>query len=280
MNSKSKFVVFILSVIPGLSHIYLGLFYRGYIFMGAAAAGVVAVLGLCALMHSSRPMVLLLGLPVLWFVALLDSMTLTDKVNSGTTLNPSEGEEDSPGIGAVTADNKLSDQNRKIITCLLSVIPGAGHMFLGYQKLGLELMTVFFFSFFFLDWLRIGLFMFIIPVIWFYSMFDALHKASGGGAPVEERNLSVLELIGENSARWSGSKLLGYGLILIGVLLIFDRIISPMIPYEIRSHLQTGIVSLLFIAGGIRILAGGRKEGRAEVSAEGEEVLEECENGE
>ena len=36
-----------------------------------------------------------------------------------------------------------------------------------------------------------------------------------------------------------------------------------MIPYEIRNNLQTGIVALLFIAGGIRILAGGRKEGDA-----------------
>ena len=83
MNRKSKFVVFILSVIPGLSHIYLGLFYRGYIFMGAAAAGVVAVLGLCALVGSRQPLILLLGLPVLWFVALIDSMTQTDRVNSG-----------------------------------------------------------------------------------------------------------------------------------------------------------------------------------------------------
>ena len=138
----------------------------------------------------------------------------------------------------------------------------------------LELITLFFFSFFFIDWLRIEFFMFIIPVIWFYSMFDALHKASEGGIPAEDDNLSLLELIGEN--RWSGSKLLGYGLILIGALLIFDRIISPMISYEIRNYLQTGIVALLFIAGGIRILSGGRKEG----STKEEEVLEECENGE
>ncbi|HHT47521.1 MAG TPA: hypothetical protein GX004_09620 [Firmicutes bacterium] len=274
MNRKSKFVVFILSVIPGLSHIYLGLFYRGYIFMGAVAAGVMAVLGLCSLVGSRQPLILLLGLPVLWFVALIDSMTLTDRVNSGMTLNPTE--EHGPGIGTVTAENKLNEQNRKIVACLLSVIPGAGHMFLGYQKLGLELMTLFFFSFFFIDWLRIGLFMFIIPVIWFYSMFDALHKASGDGALAEEDNLSLLEVIGENSNRWSGSKLLGYGLIIIGALLIFDRIISPMIPYEIRNYMQTGIVALLFIAGGIRILAGGRKEG----GAKREEVLEECENGE
>ncbi len=274
MKKKSKFVVFILSVIPGLSHIYLGLFYRGYIFLGAVAAIVLAAMGLEVLLyHSSFSIMLLFSLPVLWFVALVDSMTLTDRVNSRQELNPQEG--DSLKMDIDFTLNEMSGQNRKIITCLLSVVPGAGHMFLGYQKLGLELMTLFFFSFFFIDWLRIGFFMFIIPVIWFYSMFDALNKATGEMAPVED-NFSVMDLIGQSSTRWSGSKLLGYGLIGIGLLLIFDRIISPMIPHEIRSYLQTGIVAFLFIAGGIRILAGGRKEHRDNH----EEVAEQCEDGE
>ncbi|HQD41444.1 MAG TPA: hypothetical protein PLE53_02360 [Bacillota bacterium] len=274
MKKKSKLVVFLLSVIPGLSHIYLGLYYRGYIFMGAAAAAVAVVAGLCVLMGGNDPLILLLGLPVLWFVALIDSMTLAERVNMRREQNPEEGE--SPETGPGIVDNKMNDQNRKIITCLLSVVPGAGHMFLGYQKLGLELMTLFFFSFFFVDWLRIGFFMFIIPVIWFYSMFDALHKASGDRAPVEEDHLSVLDFIGGDKYKWSSSKLLGYGLILIGVLLIFDRIISPMIPYEIRNYLQTGIVALLFIAGGVKILMGDRK-GRNAVE---EEVPQQCEDGE
>lgn len=275
MKRKSKFKVFLLSVIPGLSHIYLGLFYRGYIFMGAAAAAVAVVIGLCVLSGSDGPALLLLGLPVLWFVALIDSTTLIDKVNSRLNMNPEEGE--SPKIEGSFAENRMSEQNRKIITCLISVVPGAGHMFLGYQKLGLELMTLFFFSFFFIDWLRIGFFMFIIPVIWFYSMFDALHKASGEEPPVEETGLSVLDLIGENRHRWNSSKLLGYGFIVLGLLLIFDRIISPMIPYEIRNYLQTGIVALLFITGGIRILMGG-SSGQSE--RDEQEVLEECGDGE
>jgi len=273
LKKKSKFVVFVLSIIPGLSHIYLGLMYRGYIFLGTAAAAVAIILGLSVLSHSEGPLVLLAGLPVLWLVALVDSMSLTARVNGRRELNDDTG--DSPRIDIDMGENKMSDQNRKIITCLLSVVPGAGHMFMGYQKLGLELMTLFFFSFFFIDWLRIGFFMFIIPVIWFYSMFDALNKASGERAPVED-NLSVLDFIGENRYKWSGSKLLGYGLIGIGLLLIFDRIISPMIPYEIRSYLQTGIVALLFISGGIKILMGGRKE----PSVNQEEVVEQCEDGE
>ena len=60
-----------------------------------------------------------------------------------------------------------------MLACLFSIVPVPGHMYLGYQQEGLELMTLFFFL---IDWMRI-LFMFVIPVIWFFSMFDALSKA-------------------------------------------------------------------------------------------------------
>lgn len=48
-----------------------------------------------------------------------------------------------------------------------------------------------------------------------------------------------------------------------------------MIPYEIRNYLQTGIVALLFIAGGVNILIGDRKGGNAVE----EEVPQQCEDG-
>ena len=107
-------------------------------------------------------------------------------------------------------------------------------------------MTLFFFSIFFVDWLRIGLFMFIIPVIWFYSMFDTLHKAEGRK---QKEDAGLSGLFGQNRKLWSRAKLLGYGLIVLGLLIIFDRIVSPLLSYEIRNYLQTGIVALLLIAG-------------------------------
>ncbi len=276
MKKKRKFIVFILSIIPGLSHLYLGLFTRGYIFMGTAAAGIIGVLGLCALSHSRRPMMLLLALPILWFITLIDSMALTDRVNRsmGAGFNGEEGSITEPGLGY----KELSAQNKKIVTCLLSVIPGAGHMFLGYQRLGLELMTLFFFCFFFIDWLRVGLFMFIIPVIWFYSLFDALHRASNGDELTADEDASMFDAIGRYGVGLNGSKLLGGGLIVLGTLLIFDRIISPMIPYEIRNYLQTGIVALLFIAGGIRILLN--RSTKADTKKETKGAMEQCENKE
>ncbi|HHX75234.1 MAG TPA: hypothetical protein GX699_10070 [Firmicutes bacterium] len=261
MKRKSKFTVFILSFIPGLSHLYLGFFHRGYIFLGAAAALVIVTVGLSAILYGAELFVVLLGLPVLWFVALVDSMTLAERINSGREQEPAGYH---PEQGGNPDGIKMDVQNRKILTCILSIVPGAGHMYLGYQKLGLELMTVFFFCLFLIDWLRIGFFMFVIPVIWFYSMFDALHKVAQ--QPGEEAAFSLFALWLQNKKSWSSSKLLGYVLVGLGLLLIFDRIISPLIPYEIRNYLQTGIVALLLIAGGIRILTGPGSHRNGEVT--------------
>ncbi|NLN07130.1 MAG: hypothetical protein GX167_05870 [Firmicutes bacterium] len=268
MNKKSKFIVFVLSFLPGLSHIYLGFFRRGYIFLGATAGVVLLTLGLASVLYGNDVFIVLLGLPVLWFIALVDSMTLTE------IINRSQGPE-TAGIVAEPGGSIagiLDKQNRKILTCILSIVPGAGHMYLGYMKLGLELMTLFFFCLFLVDWLRIGFFMFILPVIWFYSMFDSLHKTAQ--EPGEEAGFSLFALWGQNGISRSGSKLLGYVLVGLGLLLIFDKIISPLIPYEIKNSVQTGIVAILLIAGGIKTLTGGSG------SRESGEVADKCAGGE
>jgi TM2 domain-containing membrane protein YozV len=278
LKRKSKFVVFLLSLIPGLGHFYLGFAYRGMFFLGAAGANILLTVMLVLLTDQDDLFILLLGLPVIWFIAVVDGIMLADRHNR-------EGY----GAGEHKAGNGMTEsiepsgydrdeirkQNKKILTCLLSVVPGAGHMYLGYQRQGLELMTMFFFMFFFIDWLRISFFMFIIPVIWFYSMFDALGKAAGEGVRPDREQVSIIEMIMAGGMNISGSKALGYSLVGIGLLLIFDRIISPLISYQIRSYLQTGIVSFLFIYGGIRILTGGRRE--KEQEGGGEEI---CEDGE
>jgi len=264
---KSKFIVFLLSFFPGLGHIYLGCFSRGYIFMGAVAAGIILILGLCFLSRSESPLILLLGYPLLWFVALVDSLALTDMVNQSSLS--ATAAETTPASGA--DHEKMAMQNRKIIACLLSVVPGAGHMYLGYQKLGLEIMTLFFFTLFFIDWIRISLFIFILPVIWCYSMFDALHKASGSEA-VNESDLSLFTLF---NCQKIGAKVLGYVLIGLGLLLIFERVILSIIPYTIRHYLQTIFVALLLIAGGVRLLTG-QPATKRETNGE----VRECEGGE
>lgn len=142
----------------------------------------------------------------------------------------------------------------KVLVFFLSFIPGAGHMYLGLQRRGVQLMSAFFFITFLMGWLNLSLLAFILPVIWFYSLFDALHRAEGGPVPDESDELFHFSWFQNRP------KLVGGGLIAIGCFVIFDRIIAQFITWEIRNYIQTGLVALVLIGVGVRILTGGRND--------------------
>jgi hypothetical protein len=74
-------------------------------------------------------------------------------------------------------------KKNRFLTFVLSLIPGCGLMYLGYMKKGLQIMlmtvTAGYLAYFtdavFFDWLMI-IFLLLLPVIWFYQIFDAMHS--------------------------------------------------------------------------------------------------------
>ena len=81
-------------------------------------------------------------------------------------------------------------RKNKFLTFLFSIIPGCGHMYLGYMKRGAEFMAMFaatiYFSIIMIGFSyrsngieMIGVFFFILmPIIWLYQMFDSMHTIS------------------------------------------------------------------------------------------------------
>jgi TM2 domain-containing membrane protein YozV len=65
------------------------------------------------------------------------------------------------------------------------MIPGCGLMYLGYMKKGLQTMFIFAASCFLaysfmelrLSWIS-ALFLMLLPIIWFYQLFDTMHTVS------------------------------------------------------------------------------------------------------
>ena len=254
MREKSKFFTFILSFLPGLPHMYLGFADRGLIFLIVFFGSIAGAVGLTYMTYRNG-FVTLLGftLPLIWLVGLIDAFSLRKKL----VMDRYENRENE-----VRYENteEFKESNRKAITMALSIIPGAGHMFLGYQKKGLVIMGAFFFTIFFMGWLNLSLFLFVLPLIWFYGFFDAFHSLNGGHV----ENIDMVEMpsiLPKIKPEW-----VGWGLILVGVFIIVERILYPLIPHEIRNYIQTSIVSLIFIIGGIRLLKKDRKD------EEGEEV--------
>lgn len=240
MRQKSKFITFILSFLPGLSHFYLGYADRGLIYLivlGMLGAGSI---GLSIILGSEGPVIIgFAGACVLWLVALVDAFSVAN------SLRYNNSEEIKDGWNS----EETKDSNKKIITLALSIIPGAGHMYLGYQRKGLVLMGGFFFAIFFMGWLNLSFLLFLLPLIWFYSFFDAFHTLNGN--KVEEIDIERLIPV-------INIKYIGIGLIGIGIIVGFQRIIYPILNQYIEdyivNYIQTSIVSLIFIFAGIKML--------------------------
>lgn len=241
MKKKNKFLIFLFSFLPGLGHFYAGLRERALIFFVLFIGAIFGVMGLSAIINSNDLIAVLgFALPVIWFVSLVDVFSLVDKKEGVKPENSEAG------------SGYYLENNRKLITVALSLIPGAGHMYLGLQKQGLQFMSLFFFTAFLMGWLNMSLFLFVLPIIWFYSLFDAYHRVEDNKVEKWNDGIPLLSWF-SNNPKWTG-----WGLIITGCLVIFERILAPLIQWQVRNYLQTALVALVLIASGVRLLAGSK----------------------
>ena len=167
-TESERFYTIVLSFIPGLGHIQLGLVYRGITaFLGLG----IMILFITFLTYTNEFLLFLAILPVIWIYGFYDVSQQFNKKLKGETLEDITIFQD-------FEKNREEGKKSKFIATFLSVFPGAGHLYLGLQQRGIQLMAAFLFSIFILNELRLGLFLFVIPIIWFYSFFDGLQKAS------------------------------------------------------------------------------------------------------
>lgn len=248
MKRKSKFLVFILSPIPGLSHLYLGWQQRALVyfmaFLGICVGGVAIEAGSMGAGGIMSPLIFFAA-AIVWFSALAEALRLAGIMNSASGLPEAVDRE---------GQDAFFISNRKLMALSFSVIPGAGHMFLGLFKEGAGIMAAFFFVVMAGGWLNFSLLDFLAPVIWFYSLFDIYHK-------LEEEE--ELELEGFNLVDWFSThpQWVGWGLIILGSLVILKRLLVPFAHWlnpNISSFINNSFIALLLIAGGIKLLLGSK----------------------
>ncbi len=251
-----RFRTLLLSFIPGIGHFQLGLMNRGMTLLTAFLGLGIMVLFVTALTHRGEFLVFLAILPVIWVYGFFDAMQQLNRKQQGETLVDRTILDD---FEMRREDGKKS----KAIATFLSIFPGAGHLYLGLQRRGIQLMAAFLFSIYILDILRLGIFLFLIPIIWFYSFFDGLQKASKyGDEPVDDTPIISYFI---NQQKW-----IGIGLVLLGLYYLTTSILLPvispmvydMIDIDIRfwfdRYFQTGVVCILLIGGGLKLLFGKR----------------------
>lgn len=168
----------------------------------------------------------------------------------------------------------MSRKRNKFLTIVFSFLPGAGHMFMGFMKMGLSLMTLFFLLIFLSSWLDIGPLMYIIPILCFYSFFDCICKCYASDsefAQFEDHYLFFGDKFSDfdKLLKGKGKLILGILLVLIGIKLFWDSTINclqSLIPVEVYRMIIAGadllpriIVGILIIVLGVFLIIGKKR---------------------
>lgn len=140
----------------------------------------------------------------------------------------------------------------KFLTLVLSFIPGVGHLYLGQMSRGIQILIAFSGTIFLINFLRLNELSIFLPVIWFYSVFDALHQ----NKLVNEGILEDAPIISWDTfmirQRW-----VAYSFIGIGFYVLVNNILMNLSRYYNflwNFNLNTILVSLILIFIGIRLL--------------------------
>ncbi|GIN87935.1 hypothetical protein J6TS2_43210 [Heyndrickxia sporothermodurans] len=256
---SERFYTIILSFVPGLGHFQLGLMNRGLTILVSFLGLSVMILFITAFTGRIEFLVFLLFLLVIWVYGFFDVMQQLTKKQQGEELV------DRSILEEIEMKREDGKKSRSIAT-FLSIIPGAGHLYLGMQQRGIQLMAAFLFSIYILDVLRLGIFLFIVPIIWFYSFFDGLQRASKYGREEMEDRPIISYL--NNHQKW-----VGIGLLLLGMYYLLSNVLLPALSpvlnqylhfdyqYWFSQYFQTVLVCILLIGGGIKLLIGNKRKG-------------------
>jgi hypothetical protein len=235
----------------------MGLMHRGLTFL-MAFFGLGTMIIFISVVTNQEGFLAFIGiLPIVWIYNMFDAVQqLTRKQRGEEVLDRTFLEDFTQGRG---------EKKSKAIATILSIFPGAGHMYLGLQKRGLQLMAAFLLAIYILDVLRLSIFLFLIPIIWFYSFFDALQQASKYGEE-ELKDIPVISYF-VNHQRW-----FGIALLVLGVYYLLDHVMMPTVIAKLgdmlqvnlamyyHEYFQTTVLCILLIGGGIKLLAGSKKK--------------------
>ncbi|SEN64233.1 hypothetical protein [Paenibacillus sp. OV219] len=255
-RSREKFYTILLSFIPGLGHLQLGLMQRGLNLM-IGFFGLFAMIVFVAI-WADQPgfLTFLIVLPIIWIFGMFDAIRHVHLKQAGVPLQDKSVLED-------WEEHRQGGKRSKWLSTVLSIMPGAGHMYLGLQKRGLQLMAGFLLSIYLLDVLQLSLFLFIVPILWCFSFFDALQQQSRlNSGEGELEDVPIVDWL-IHQQKW-----LGIGLMALGLYYIADRMLLEYVQRvwgdwqlseDIRYYFKTGLTALLLIGAGIKLLSGKKE---------------------
>nr|WP_325302684.1 DUF2243 domain-containing protein [uncultured Dysosmobacter sp.] len=164
---------------------------------------------------------------------------------------------------------------------ITSCLSGCGQMYQGYMKRGLSLLLLFFALLAVSGFLGLAPVALFLPVVWIYAFFDSYDLRSRLAAGTAQPDDYLFGLSEMDSRRMSEllrrrHSLIGWGLVGLGVYMIYDTVISRLgewlhhigLPWVYRLmayDLPRLVVTVLIIALGLWFIRGPRKKDGGEI---------------
>lgn len=175
-------------------------------------------------------------------------------------------------------------KRNKFWTIVFSMLPGAGHMYNGFMKLGVSLMALFFAIAFLSSALGLGPIMLLTPVVWFYAFFDCINKRFLDDEEFYAQEDYYLTEVGNfgklDFSFFKKHKLIiGLGLILVGIYSLLENTmgyilsnlnLSDQMLQAVAEFIHLApqlIVSIVIIAIGIILIRGKKLQFKEEVAS-------------
>ena len=175
-------------------------------------------------------------------------------------------------------------------TFVFSFLPGCAEMYMGFMKMGLSLMTVFFGIFALANWAGSSILMFASVVVWFYGFFHARNMAVMDDAQLqatpdeylfhipEEFNGKPMQ---EKYRKWLAILLIFFGSVVLyrNIVFFISDVLGDAVPYEVYRALVYVVgdripqiaVAVVIIVIGVKMVSGKKKQ-LEEEDKEDEEV--------
>lgn len=243
--------VLFLSLIPGAAHLYMNFSKRGISTMLSFIIFLIFPLVVQNIFFRSSIWLLILLAPIILIYSIYDAHRLIKAKQNDIEVEDSY-------IFDVLISSMMTD-SRNEVALLFSLVPGFGHLVLGYAKQGFQLVLITVSAFVLINDFNMYFLRYFTLLIWAYSFFDALYILRNQKAK-QQANDSLLEAF-RSYKRWIGLGLVVIGLYFIGDMFavrILDEINFKWYQFYMnhKHTMLTALAAFVVILIGVKLMTG------------------------
>lgn len=169
----------------------------------------------------------------------------------------------------------MTKQKKGFWLFICSLIPGAGELYMGFRKMGLSIMILFWGCIACASLLGFNALIFLLPIIWFYSFFNAHNLKSlteEEFLTIEDHAVLSMDAVIRNKDTFTKQyrTITAVVLIVLGISGIWNSLIVWLYDYipdtlydivdPLGEWIPTIAVSIILIIVGVKLISGKRTE--------------------